>query len=424
MSLDLPAAGAPPRAATGLLPIVLALGATQVIGYGTLYYAYAIAAPAIAREFGASLTSLYALFSAGLLAGGLAAPKLGAWMDRFGAPRVMAAGSVAVVLLVAGLAAAPNLAVFGACIVAIEVVSVAVLYDAAFATLAFFGRAEARRAITHLTLIAGFASTVFWPLTGWLVEAIGWRGTYAAFAALHALVALPLHLWIAATPRDGVAGGAVAATRPGFGPPLAGAEARLAFWAVAASFALSGVLLAGLTVHLVPVLQALGLGAAATLLAMLMGPAQVLIRLVDALFWRGLHPLTVAVVSAAALPAAIVVLLVVPHPVMAGAAFAVLFGLGAGLSSIVRGSVPLTLFGAAGYGARLGQLAAVRTLLGAGAPFLFAAGLEGVGPVAALVAALGTGIAALVPLGLLHRRVVARQASATSGPCLPPGSMP
>lgn len=408
MSLDIPAVAPPLRAMAGLLPIVLALGATQVIGYGTLYYAYAIAAPAVAREFGASLTALYAIFSAGLLAGGFAAPKLGAWMDRFGAPRVMAAGSAAVVLLVTGLAMAPSLLAFGACVVAIEVVGVAVLYDAAFATLAFFGRAEARRAITHLTLIAGFASTVFWPLTGGLVETIGWRGTYAAFAALHLLVALPLHLWIAAKPRQGVVGGAVAPARQNFGAPLAGAEARLAFWAVASGFALSGVLLAGLTVHLVPVLQALGLGSAATLTAMLMGPAQVLIRLVDALFWRGLHPVTVAVVSAAALPTAIAVLLVVPHPVVAGAAFAVLFGLGAGLSSIVRGSVPLSLFGAAGYGARLGQLAALRTVLSAGAPFLLAAGIEGVGPVAALVAALVTGLTALVPLGLLHRRVVAR----------------
>jgi MFS family permease len=410
VSLGLSSVRAAPRAAGSLLPVVLALGATQVIGYGTLYYAYAIVAPAVAREFGASLTSLYAIFSAGLLAGGLAAPKLGAWMDRHGAPRIMAAGSLAVALLVAALAAAPNLAAFAACIVAIEVVGVAVLYDAAFATLAFLGRAEARRAITHLTLIAGFASTVFWPLTGWLVEAIGWRGTYAAFAALHLLVALPLHLRIAARPRDGAAAGAAAPAQAEFGPPLAGAAARLAFWAVAISFALSGVLTSALAVHLVPVLQALGLGGAATLVAMLMGPAQVLIRLVDALFWRGLHPLTVAVVSAAALPAAIVVLLAVPHPLAAGAAFAVLFGLGAGLSSIVRGSVPLALFGAAGYGARLGRLAAIRTVLGAGAPFILAAGLEAFGPAAALAGALLVGVSALLPLGLLHRRVVTRPA--------------
>jgi len=176
MSLDPRTASVPPRGGPRLLPVVLALGATQVIGYGTLYYAYAILAPAIAGEFGTSLTSLYAIFSVGLLAGGLVAPQFGAWMDRYGAPRIMAAGSLVMAILVGGLAAAPTLWTFGACVIAIEVVGIAVLYDAAFATLAALGRAEARRAITHLTLIAGFASTIFWPLTGWLVEVLGWRG--------------------------------------------------------------------------------------------------------------------------------------------------------------------------------------------------------------------------------------------------------
>ena len=409
VSLDSRLPAAPPRSGPRLLPVVLALGATQVIGYGTLYYAYAILAPAVAAEFDTSLTSLYAIFSAGLLAGGLAAPQLGAWMDRFGAPRIMAAGSLCTALLVGGLAIAPNLWAFAACVIAIEVVGVAVLYDAAFATLATLGRAEAKRAITQLTLIAGFASTIFWPLTGWLVEVLGWRGTYAAFAALHLLVALPLHAWIAAWPRGEALGGTGPEARQEFGLPLAGRAAQLAFWAVAVSFALSGVLTAAVTVHLVPVLQALELGTAAYLIAMLMGPAQVLIRLVDALFWRALHPLTVALVSAAALPAAILVLLLPVDPVAAGTVFALLFGLGAGLSSIVRGSVPLALFGAAGYGARLGRLAAIRTVLGAGAPFLFAAGLEGFGPTTALAVALLVGIVALVPLGLLHCRIVPRR---------------
>lgn len=409
MSLELRVAAAPQRPDRRLLPVVLALGATQVIGYGTLYYAYAILAPVVAAEFETSLTTLYAIFSAGLLAGGLAAPQLGAWMDRFGAPRIMAVGSLVTTLLVAGLSISPNLWAFAACVIAIEVVGVAVLYDAAFATLAALGRAEARRAITHLTLIAGFASTIFWPLTGWLVELLGWRGTYASFAALHLLVALPLHAWIVARPREDSVAGPGQEERHDFGPPLAGPAARLAFWAIATSFALSGVLTSAVTVHLVPVLQALELGAASYLVAMLMGPAQVLIRLVDALFWRALHPLTVAVVSATALPAAILALLLPVDSVAAGAVFAVLFGLGAGLSSIVRGSVPLALFGAAGYGARLGRLAAIRTVLGAGAPFLFAAGMEGFGPTATLLVALLVGMAALLPLGLLHRRVVQRR---------------
>lgn len=119
-----------------------------------------------------------------------------------------------------------------------------------------------RATLTHLTLIAGFASTIFWPLTGWLVEVLGWRSTYAAFAALHLLVALPLHAWIAARPPEGALADAGQEARHEFGPPLDGRAARLAFWALAVSFALSGVLSSGLAVHLVPVLQALELGAA------------------------------------------------------------------------------------------------------------------------------------------------------------------
>jgi len=400
---------------SGLASVVLALGATQVIGYGTLYYAYAILAPAIATEFGTTPATLFAVFSAGLLAGGLAAPWLGAWMDRFGAARMMAAGSLLVGLLVAGIAAAPGLPAFAACVIAIEVVGIAVLYDAAFATLAQLGRARARRAITHVTLIGGFASTLFWPLTGWADAVLGWRAVYLVFAALHLLVALPLHLWIARRPPlaapepDG-------ATQPPVHPaPLEGRAARLAFWSIGISFALTGMLTSALSVHLVPVLQALDLGSASYAVAMVMGPAQVLVRLADALFWGAVHPLGVALISSAALPLAVVALLAIGDPVLAGLVFAVLFGVGGGLSSIVRGTVPFALFGPEGYGARLGRLAAMRTILGAAAPFLFAVGAEAFGTAAALQSSLMAGAAALLPLAALHLGVVQRRGAGVAG---------
>lgn len=391
---------------------MLALGVTQIIGYGTLYYAFALMVPAIAREFDAGEATLYAIFSAGLLAGGLAAPKLGHWMDRFGAPRLMAAGSALAALLVAGLALAPNLWSFGALIVAIEIVSVAVLYDAAFATLAYHGKANARRAITHLTLIAGFASTLFWPLTGWLVEAVGWRQSYLIFAGLHLLVALPLHVWIMRRASTSDAGSDADSRAPGFGTPLTGSDARFAFWAVAVSFALSGLLTAALTIHLVATLQSLGLAGMSYVVAMLMGPAQVAIRLTDALFWRSLHPVSVALVAVAALPLAILSLLLPLPMLMVGMLFAVLLGVNGGLSSIVRGTVPLALFGAAGYGARLGQLAAIRTVLSAGAPFFFAVAVGAFGTRPTLWAAMIVGLCALAPLIALLLRLKAKAASA------------
>jgi MFS family permease len=397
-----------------LLPVVVALGVTQIIGYGSLYYAFAILVPAIAMEFGTSQATLYAIFSAGLLAGGFIAPRVGILMDRHGAPRIMAAGSLLAGLLLAATAFAPSLWAYASLVILTEVVSVAVLYDAAFASLATLGKARARRAITHLTLIAGFASTLFWPLTGWLVEAIGWRQSYGVFAVLHLAVALPLHLWIARQPAITNEGGAASATGQAFGPALTGRGAQLAFAAIAISFAMSGMAISAITVQLVPVLQGLELGAASYAIAMLMGPGQVMIRLTDALFWRNLHPLTVATISALALPLSIAALLMPANALALGAVFALLFGVGQGLASIVRGTVPLALFGPTGFGARLGRLTAVRTVLGAGAPFLFASCVEMVGMRAALSAVLLIGVLAAAPLIALRLWLRATQPASTT----------
>lgn len=387
--------------------VVAALGVTQVVGYGTLYYAFPIAVPGMAATRGIDPTTAYAAFSAGMLAAGLAAPRLGRAMDRLGAARMMAAGSAVSALLVAGLALVPGAIPFVLLVVAIEVAGALVLYDAAFAALVQLRGPGGRRAITQLTLIAGFASTLFWPLTGWLVDRVGWQATWLIWAGLHAGLCLPLHLWLA--------------RRPGLAPATPAAEAasaratgpapRGAFALVATGFALSGMLVAALGVHMVPLLVALGHAGQAYVVSMVMGPAQVAIRLTDALFWKGLHPLDVALVAAAALPAAVLSLMVLPGSVAAAVAFAALLGVGGGLSSIVRGSVPLALFGAAGYGALLGRLARMRVLLAAAAPFLFALLMQAAGVGAALAAGVAVGLAGLVPLAVLRLRLVRQDQS-------------
>lgn len=394
---------------------VVALGATQIVGYGTLYYAFPIALPQVAAEFGVPETWGYAAFAAGMLAGASIAPAVGRAMDRVGAPRVMAAGSALAFMLLALLPFAPNFAVFALLVVALEVVGVAVLYDGAFATLALLRGREARRAITHLTLIAGFASTIYWPLTGWMVEEVGWRITYAAFAGMHLALALPLHLWLASLAKAALRPNAPRDVPAVVEPAVIGAAARQAFTLVATGFALSGMLVAALTVHMVLLVQAAGMGAAAFVISMLMGPSQVAIRLIDAVLWRGLHPVTVATVAAAALPLAVAVLMAAGGTMAGAAGFAVLMGIGGGLSSIVRGTVPLALFGSGGYGAMLGRLTALRTLLSAVAPFGFALVLQAAGSRAAMIAALVAGVASLVPLVLL-RRLMARANPSTESP--------
>jgi len=410
--------------------LIAALGVTQILGYGTVFYAYPVLVPAIAASFGTSHATLYAILSVGLFAGGLAAPRLGRMMDRFQPPRVMAAGSLLVGALMGALALAPGLAVFAVLVVLLQALSFAVLYDAAFATLALRRPEDTRRAITRLTLIAGFASTLFWPLAGWLVDVLGWRGAWAVFATLNLGLALPLHLWLAVPPRwpppppgtvprtapEATAGptpdrstAPPGVAQPGTAPDwpvLQGPQADRAFVLLGAGFALTGMLIAALAVQIVPVLLARGLAEGAYLAAMAMGPAQVAIRIVDATLWRNRHPLWVAVISAGLVVVALAALLLPGPPLAMAVLFAVLYGAGQGLASIVRGAVPVALFGTQGLGLRLGRLASLRNMLGALAPFLFALGSQTLGTGAALVltALVGlAGLAATVRLWILVR---------------------
>lgn len=390
------------------LPAVLALGVTQIIGYGTCYYAFAILAQAVAKDLAVPGEVLFGIFSAALLAGGLASPYLGKLMDRIGAAKLMTIGSSGAAALLAGLAASPNIYLFGVLIVLLEVIGVMILYNAAFATLAQLGGGKARRAITYLTLIAGFASTLFWPLSGWLLAEIGWRLSYVVFALLHLCVAVPLHLWLA---RYVSGHRTLAATHPSAAAPvpetaaLWGGEGRVAFIAVALSFTLSNLVAASFAVHLVSTLEMVGLGSAAYLVAMVMGPAQVLVRLTDAVFWKALHPLTVAIIGATSLPLSALCLLLGQPSMGAAIAFAALFGFGQGLESIVAGTVPLVLFERSRYGELLGKLSAARLVLGASAPFAFAAVVGMAGLNAALITLMVIGAVAIVPLAVLRARL-------------------
>lgn len=403
------------RVDRGVRPVIAALGVTQIIGYGALYYAFAVLTPGLAAEFAATEATLFAVFSVGLLLGGLTAPALGRLMDRHGAALVMTVGSAVVALLLALISVAPGFWTFAALVVLIEIVSFTVLYDAAFATLARHSPQNSRGAITQLTLIAGFASTIFWPLTGWLAEVAGWRGTYLVFAGLNLAVALPLHLWIARRPLpDRELPGAAGQVTGRHRQVLTGAAARRVFWLVGLGFALSGMVISSVTVHMVPILLAHDMGEAAFLVAMLMGPAQVLIRVVDATLWRNLHPVAVAVVSAAVLPLGVLALLLPGSAIATGVCFAVLLGTGGGLASIVRGAVPVALFGADGLGLRLGRLAAIRNLLGAAAPFIFALASTRVGPRPTLWLTAALGSAGLMVMAAVLREV--RRAQVGSGP--------
>jgi hypothetical protein len=385
------------------LRAIIALGITQIVGYGTLYYAFGVVAARLTEDLGVSLPFAFGAFSAALLAGGAAAPFVGRQIDRQGARIVMAVGSVGAALALVALSQATGAASLVAALILVEVVSALVLYDAAFAALAqATGTAGARRAITLMTLLGGFASTVFWPATHVLLAEVGWRNAYLIFAALHVVVCLPLHLSLpragAAPPSDGPVG-AVPAFAPL--PPDRHHEAMVR---LAIGFSLVGIVMSALAAQWVPALMALGLSDTAAVAAgALMGPAQVGVRLIDLFFGVKRHPLTMAIVSAGLLSAAIAVLLVAPTGLAAAMVFATLYGLSSGLTSIVRGTVPLALFGAGGFAARLGLLAGLRMAGSALAPFAMALALVQWDARVTLAMALALSLAAAAALWRVPR---------------------
>jgi MFS family permease len=380
---------------------ILALGITQVVGYGTLYYAFAVLARDLTAELGVSLPFAFGAFSLALLAGGVVAPVVGRAIDRHGARRVMALGSAGAGLALAALSQATGPASLVVALVLVEIASAMVLYDAAFAALAQgAGAAGARRAITLMTLIGGFASTVFWPVTHVLGGGLGWRETYLIFAALHLFLCVPLHLTLR---RQGAAS-SIDVDKPAEAALLPAAKhARAMLW-LAVSFSLGGVVFAALTVQWVLVLQATGLSAAAAVTAgTLLGPAQVGVRVIDLLFGVRRHPMTMALMSAGLLVLALGLLIVMPTSLAGAMVFAMVFGLASGLTSIVRGTVPLALFGAEGYAGRLGVLAGLRLASGAIAPFALSLALAGLGAGVTVAVAFGVALAAMIALTMVPR---------------------
>jgi len=382
------------------------LGLSQIIGYGTLYYSFSILAGGIARSFAWPVAWAYGSFSLALLAGGVIAPLVGRRIDRHGAAIVMALGSVLCALALLGTAFAPNGIVFTLGLVATQAASALVLYDAAFAALVQATGTEARKRITRLTLIAGFASTLFWPLTSWLQAGLDWRQILLAFAALNLVLCLPIHGLLAVQRPPADHDHPARPDEPGTPPAarLSGPERRL-LALVTLGFALSNFALSAVLAQMVPTLTALGLGASALLVSTLFGPSQVLVRLVNMLLGERRHPLAAALVGLSMTPLALLVLMLTA-PAGAGAVgFAILLGFGSGLKSIVQGTLPLALFGRAAYGSRLGVMAAARQILSAVAPFAFAALTGAFGTTTALgvlVIAGALGLGALLEVARVH----------------------
>lgn len=385
---------------TGRWRAVPILGVTQVLAWGSLYYPPVLTMPLLAADRGFSLTFAMSGFAAALLAGGLIAPKIGQLIDRHGGHRVMTAGSLAGAIGLVLLVHTSNPFLYFAVWALLGAAMAASLYDPAFATLGrIFGR-DARKPITLLTFVGGFASTVSWPTTYFLLESSGWRNTYLIYAALLALVAAPLHFF--ALPRERAdplapadAGAPVTKLIPASG---------MAFALVAAAFAIYAFVPSALSAHMLAIFERLGVGAGTVILVgSLFGPSQVAARLAEFIFARNLHPLDIARFAVALLLFAFALLALFGVPAAIAATFAILFGITNGLLTISRGTVPLALFGPSGYGSVIGRIAGPSLVLQAAAPLVIAFAAERVSDSLALAIIGGMAAASLIAFLLVRK---------------------
>jgi len=389
--------------------LILALGVTQVFGYGALYYAFTVLAPRMTASFGWTPEWTYGGFAIGLFLGGAVAPVTGNLIDRYGTRLVMTVGSGLAGLSLLALAEARGMVSYVLAMIVLQAVTTAVFYDAAFAALTQARGSQARRAISQLTLIGGFASTLFWPLTSSLLAVLDWRGVYRLYGLAQILVCMPLHLvFLPGRVRRPVLAAGTPAASPAPQEPeasyLTGDARRRAFLLLALAFSLQGFVVSAMAVHMLALLQGFGLSAAVAVgIGAMLGPSQVAGRLTEMLFGRGVSPVTTAWVSAWLMPFGLTLLLLGGGlPVIAGF-FAVAFGISMGLSSIVRGTVPLQLFGPVGFGATMGKLSAPGLVIKAAAPLAFAVALERGGVTVSTVLLIAFSALAATALVLLAR---------------------
>lgn len=342
--------------------VVAILGTAQTLAWGSTYYLPAILANSTAAELGLSTAWVFVAFSAGLILTALLGPGSGRLIDRYGGRPVLAGSSVVFAAGLAILGSATGVASLFAAWLVIGAGMGGGLYEAAFSTLARIYGTEARRSITGITLIAGLASTICWPLSAYMDVTLGWRATCYVWAAAHLLIGLPLNLLLPkATSRDAVA----APSRENVPQRRFAAMAALSFVFAAAWFSSTAM-----AAHLPRLLQEAGASLpAAIAAAALVGPAQVAARIVEFSLVRHVHPLYSARAAALAHPVGTAGLLAFGAP--AAPFFTVAHGAGNGVMTIAMGTLPLALFGAAGYGLRQGLMMAPARVIQAASPFLF-----------------------------------------------------
>ncbi|MFY1946549.1 MFS transporter [Achromobacter xylosoxidans] len=361
--------------------VVGALGTAQTLAWASSYYLPAMLAAPMAADLGVATPTVFAAFSGAMVVSALVGPWAGLAIDRHGGRVVLAGTSLVFALGLGMLGFAQGLWTMVIAWLVIGAAMGAGLYEAAFSSLVRLYGQHARGAITGITLLAGFASTVGWPLSAWMETRFGWRNACLGWAGIHLLIGLPLNAWLPTLPspaqpeRTAAADPAQAIASASPSPVAAAGGAGYATALLAFVFAATWFISTAMATHLPRMLEAAGATlAAAVAVGALVGPAQVAGRVLEFGFLRRVHPLLSARLAALAHPAGVTVLLMA-GPV-AAPLFAILHGAGNGILTIAKGTLPLVLFGAQGYGARQGWLMLPARIAQALAPLLFGLALD------------------------------------------------
>jgi len=375
-----------------LLSVVLALGTAQTLAWGSSYYLPAILADPIARDLGISSNWFFAAFSASLVISGLLGPRVGRQIDRVGGRQVLCISNLVLAAGLALLGASTSLWMMSAAWLLLGIGMGLGLYDAAFGALGRIYGSDARGAITGITLIAGFASTVGWPLSSLGLETIGWRDTCYAWAVAHIVIGLPLNLLLPRSKPAHVSEGPVA-------KPHVAIDRTIVLLSFA--FAAAWTVTSAMAAHLPRIVEVFGATPAQAVFAgMMIGPAQVAARIIEASLLSRFHPMLSARLACITHPIGACVIGIFGGG--AAVAFALLHGAGNGILTIARGTLPLAVFGPENYAYRLGLIGAPSRICQALAPLAFGLLIEPLGRMVVAVSA-GLYIAALLALMILHR---------------------
>jgi len=357
------------------LALIIALGVTQTLAWASSYYVPAILARPMARDLGLSVPAAFGALSLALLIAGICGPAAGRWIDRRGGRGMLCLSNLVFAAGLCAMAFAQTALHFYLAWAIMGLAMAIGLYETAFATLATNFGPAARGSITGISLIAGLASTVGWPISAWLEARYGWRGACFVWAALHLTLGLALNaIFVPSGSRFAKTGTKQQAgenTRASAQSAVArGQSDWLAMALLAFVFAATWFVSTAMAAHLPRMLEVAGASASAALFAaMMVGPAQVGARIAEFALMQRMHPLTSARLAALGHPLGALALMIAGAPL--ALIFALLHGGGNGVLTIAKGTLPLSIFGPQGYGARQGWLNAPARFLQAGAPFVF-----------------------------------------------------